>query len=165
MTVPYDKFTDAFLSKITEYDFVNMGSFERNSMIDGFMKRAIAAFKHICQYDFTSTGDDNVREFYIKVTEEDPDGELQRQLDEELSKDLDEIVDIISEGMLVQWMKPYANRQENLENALNTRDFTTYSPAELLTRIRNAHNAARKDFTNMMREYSYNHGDLTDLHL
>lgn len=165
MTVPYDKFTEAFLSKITEYDFSNMGGFERNSTIDGFMKRAIAAFRHICQYDFTSTGDDNTREFYINVAEDDPDGTLQQQLDDALLKDLDEIVDIVSEGMLVQWMKPYANRQENLENALNTRDFTTYSPAELLTRIRNAHDAARKYFTSMVREYSYNHGDLTDLHL
>jgi len=165
MTVPYDKFTEAFLSKITEYDFINMLDFERNSMIDGFMKRAISAFKHICKYDFTTTGDDNVREFSIKVATDDPDGSRQRQLDEALAKDLDEIIDVISEGMLVQWLKPYAFKQENLENMLNTRDFSTYSPAELLTRISNAHTAARKAFTNMMREYSYNHGDLTDLHL
>ena len=41
MSVPYDVFTDAFLSKITEYDFVNMRDFERNGLIDGYMKRAI----------------------------------------------------------------------------------------------------------------------------
>lgn len=66
---------------------------------------------------------------------------------------------------LVQWMKPYTYHQESLENVLNTKDFSTYSPAELLLRISNAYTAARKEFTNMMREYSYNHGDLTDLHL
>ena len=165
MNVPYDKFTEAFLSKITEYDFVNMTDFERNSTIDGFMKRAIAAFKHICNYDFTTTGDDNVREFSIKVTVDDQEGERQKALDEELAKDLDEIVDIVSEGMLVQWMKPYTYKQESLESVMNTRDFSTYSPAELLLRIGNAHTAARKTFTNMMREYSYTHGDLTDLHL
>lgn len=79
--------------------------------------------------------------------------------------DLDEIVDIVSEGMLAQWLKPYTYKQDNLENVLNTKDFTTYSPSELLMRISNAYAAAQKDFTNMMREYSYNHGDLTDLHL
>ena len=142
-----------------------MTDFERNSTIDGFMKRAIAAFKHICNYDFTTTGDDNVREFSIKVTVDDPEGERQKALDEELAKDLDEIVDIVSEGMLVQWMKPYTYKQESLESVMNTRDFSTYSPAELLLRIGNAHTAARKTFTNMMREYSYTHGDLTDLHL
>ena len=149
MSVPYDKFTDAFLSKVTEYDFIRMDDYNRNTMIDGYMKRAIAAFRKICKYDLSTTADDAVREFNVGIADED----------------LDEILDIVSEGMLVQWMKPYAYRQESLENVLNTRDFTTYSPAELLLRIRGAYDSAQKDFTNMMREYSYNHGDLTDLHL
>lgn len=149
MSVPYDKFTEAFLSKITEYDFINLKDYERNSLVDGYMSRAIASFKKICKYDLSTTGDDAVREFSIDI----PDS------------DLDELVDIISEGMLVQWMKPYAYRQESMESILNTRDFSTYSPAELLMRVRNAYDSARKDYTNMMREYSYNHGDLTELHL
>jgi len=149
VSIPYDVFTEAFLSKITEYDLIHMGDFERNSQIDGYMKRAIAAFKKICKYDFSTTGDDVIREFEVEVE----------------FGDLDEIVDIISEGMLVQWLKPYTYKQENLENALSTRDFSVYSPAELLLRITNAYEAARKTFTFMMREYSYNHGDLTELHL
>lgn len=148
MSIPYDVFTGAFLAKVTEYDFP-MKDFERNSIIDGYMKRAVAAFRKNCQYDFSNTGDDMIREFRVDVA----DG------------DLDELADIISEGMLVQWMKPYVYRQENLENILNTKDFTSYSPAELLYRVKEAYGGAKRDFTNMMREYSYNHGDLTDLHL
>ena len=79
--------------------------------------------------------------------------------------DLTEIADIVSEGMVSQWLKPYVNKQENLENVLNTKDFTTYSPAELLMRVGNAYAKVQKDYTNMIREYSYNHGDLSDLHL
>ena len=149
MSVPYDRFTEAFLSKITEYDFINLRDFERNGLIDGYMKRAIASFKKVCKYDLASTGDDIIREFEIDIPEED----------------LEEIIDIISEGMLAQWMKPYTYRQEILESILNTKDFTSYSPAELLMRIGNAYKAAQKDFTNMIRAYSYDHGDLTDLHL
>lgn len=149
MSVPYDKFTEAFLAKITEYDFVNMKDFERNNLIDGYMKRAIAAFRHINPYDLSSTADDNIREFNVDIPAEE----------------IDELVDIISEGMLAQWMKPYTYKQENLEMALNTRDFTTYSPAELLNRISSAYAKVQKDFVSMMREYSYNHGNLTDLYL
>ena len=149
MSVPYDKFTEAFLAKITEYDFVNVKDFERNNLIDGYMKRAIAAFRHINPYDLSSTADDNIREFNVDIPAEE----------------IDELVDIISEGMLAQWMKPYTYKQENLEMALNTRDFTTYSPAELLNRISSAYAKVQKDFVSMMREYSYNHGDLTDLYL
>ena len=149
MSVPYDKFTEAFLSKVTEFEFVNMRDFERNGLIDGYMKRAISAFKSVCQYDLSSTADDVIREFNVDIPAED----------------IDEIVEIVSEGMLVQWMKPYTYKQENLELVLNTRDFTTYSPAELLNRISAAYAEAQKDFVSMVREYSYNHGDLTDLHL
>ena len=113
------------------------------------MKRAISAFKSVCQYDLSSTADDVIREFNVDIPAED----------------IDEIVEIVSEGMLVQWMKPYTYKQENLELVLNTRDFTTYSPAELLNRISAAYSKAQKDFVSMVREYSYNHGDLTDLHL
>ena len=149
MSVPYDKFTDAFLSKITEFDFVKMRDYERSELIDGYMKRAISSFKKICLYDLTTTADDVVREFQIDIKDED----------------LDELLDIISEGMLEQWLKPYTFKQENLENLLNTRDFSTYSPAELLLRVSNLHASAQKRFTDMKREYSYNHGDLSDLHL
>lgn len=58
MSVSYDVFTGAFLSKVSEFDFVNMRVFERNSLIDGYMKRAIAAFRKICKYDLSTTGDD-----------------------------------------------------------------------------------------------------------
>jgi len=67
--------------------------------------------------------------------------------------------------MVVQWLKPYVYKQELLENVLNTKDFSTYSPAELLLRVGNAYAKAQKDYLNMIREYSFNHGDLTDLHL
>lgn len=148
MSVSYDLFTGAFLNKVTEYDFIKLDQYDRNSVVDGYMKRACSQFNKICKHDLL-TFDDAVREFAADIPEDE----------------LEEIIDIVSEGMLVQWMKPYFYRADNLENVLNTRDFSAYSPAELLYRITNAYNAAKKDFTNMMREYSYNHGDLSDLSL
>lgn len=165
MNIPYDVFTEAFLGKVTEYSFIRLDVYDRNKIIDGYMKRAIAEFRHVCKYNLTDTADDNVREFIIKTSQDDPDGELQARMDAEIAEDLDEIIDIVSEGMLVQWMKPYFYRAENLENVLNTKDFSAYSPAELLYRITNAYNQSKRDFTNMVREYSYNHGDLGDLSL
>ena len=148
MALPYDVFTGAFLAKVAEYDFSEMDHFTRDLVVDNYMKKACSQFNKICKYDL-SVRDDMVREFAVTIPDED----------------IDEIADIISEGMLVQWMKPFVYRQENLESVLNTRDFTSYSPAELLYRIRGAYTSAQKDFTNMQREYSYRHGDLTDLHL
>lgn len=148
MSVSYDVFAGAFLSKITEYTFIQIPDENRIAIVDDYMRRAIPRFAKVCKYDLT-VFDDETRSLSVDIP----------------ADELDEIVDIVSEGMLEQWMKPYVYRQENLENVLNTKDFTTYSPAELLLRIGNAYAKVQKDYTNMIREYSYNHGDLSDLHL
>ena len=149
MSVPYDVFAEAFLAKISEYNFLSLTNEDRTEIVDGFMKRALPAFRKNCKYDIFTTGNDNDRVFDVDIPE----------------VDLNEIADIVSEGMVCQWLKPYLNKQENLENVLNTKDFTTYSPAELLMRVGNAYAKVQKDYMNMIREYSYNHGDLLDLHL
>lgn len=148
MSISYDAITKAFLSKITEFELLQLPSISRKELVDSYMKRTATAFKNVCQYDLTAY-DDTLREFTDDFDE----------------ADVDEILDIISEGIVVQWLKPYVYNQELLENALNTADFTTYSPAELLLRVGNAYAKAQKDYTQMVREYSYNHGDLSELHL
>lgn len=148
MSVSYDLFTGAFLGKVTEYDFLHLDEYDRNNMVDGYMKRACSQFDKVCIYDLTDH-DDIIRQFNIDI----PDNEI------------DEILDIVSEGMLVQWMKQYVYKQDNLVQLLNTKDFTNYSPAELFRQVNSAYNSVAKRFTNMIREYSYNHGDLTELHL
>jgi len=149
VSISYDIFVSAFLSKISEYQFLKLDSEDRTVEIDGYLKRAITAFKRNCEYDLFTTGDDNERSFKIEIAQDD----------------LDELVDIISEGMVVQWLKPYVYKQELLENVLNTKDFTEYSPASLLLRVRETYNSAQADYKNMIYDYSYTHGDLTDLHL
>lgn len=149
MNISYDAFTGSFLSKISEYRFLNIPDEDRTSTIDGYMKRAITAFGKICKYNLTSSADDNAREFKVDIPEED----------------IDELLDIVSDGMIVQWLKPYVYKQELLENTLNTRDFSSYSPAELLYRVGEAYRKAQKDYTQAIREYSYNNGKLGELHI
>lgn len=149
MSVPYDIFTAAFLAKVDEYNFMKLDEEDRTTIVDGFMKRALTTFRKNCKYDLFTTQNDTTRLFEVDVPEDD----------------LDELADIVSEGMVVQWLKPYVYKQEILENILNTKDFSTYSPAELLMRVGSAYGKAQRDYINMIKEYSYNHGDLTKLHL
>ena len=161
MTIPYDVFTSAFLSKISEYDFITLPDQERQDVVDGYMLRALTAFRRICKYDFQKPVDEHgeiIDERYFVV--DVPSG---REAKAEF--DIYEIVEIVAEGMVVQWLKPYVYQQENLQNVMNTRDYSLYSPAELLMRVGNAYAKAQKDYTQLVRDYSYNNGDLTVLHL
>lgn len=148
MATPYDIFEGAFLSKITEYDFLQIDPYNRNGSIDSYMKRSAAQFNKVCKYDLL-TSDDAVRELAVDI----PDA------------DLVEIVDIVATGMVVQWLQPYMFKSENLENILNTADYSMYSPAELLLRVREVYQMAQRDFKNMIKDYSYDHGDLSNLAL
>ncbi len=148
ISVSYDVFGDAFLMKISDYDFLELFPLDRDEIVDGYMRRAIANFKKQCLYDLSSTADNTLRQFNVDIKPED----------------LDEIADIISEGMIVQWLHKYVYKQEILQNVINTRDFSLYSPAELLYRIGEAYRTAQKNFIQAVREYSYNHGKLTELH-
>lgn len=148
MSVSYDVFTEAFLSKITEFELLKLEEEDRITIVDGYMQKAILNFKKNCAYDMASNMNNDERIIDVEIE----------------PVDLIEIVDIVSEGMVVQWLKQYVYQQENLQNVLNTKDFTTYSPAELLMRIGNAYAKAQKDYVQMIREYSFNHGELTELH-
>ena len=149
MNISYDAFTNAFLEKISEFELSQLDDNIRTEMIDNYRKRALSAFRKNCKVDLFTTGDDAERVYHVDVGAED----------------IDEIVDIVSEGMIVQWMKPYVFQADLLKNLMNTRDYTLYSPAELLLRVGNQQREAQKNFTQMIREYSYNHGDLSDLHI
>lgn len=149
MGIPYDAFTGAFLSKISEFEFLKLEDNNRTEIVDTYRKRAVTAFRKNCRVDLFTTGDDALREYQVDVSD----------------ADAEELIDIISEGMLVQWLKPYVYQQELLQNVMNTRDYSLYSPAELLMRVGNAYAKAQRDYVQMIREYSYNHGDLTDLHI
>lgn len=149
MNVSYDVFIGAFLEKISEFDFVKLSDETRDQMVEGFLRRAVSEFRKNCHYSLTGSFDDCNRVLTVDIA---PD-------------DIDELANIISEGMVVQWLKPYVYSQENLQNALSTRDYSVYSPAELLKRVGDTYTKARNDYIQMIREYSYNHGDLTDLHI
>lgn len=149
MTVSYDVFTEAFLSKVTEYRFCTFTENNRQALVDGYMKRVCAKFGEVCKYDIMN-GNDDERTF---------------QLDGITKGELTEIIDIVSEGMLVQWMKPYVYMQKNLEMILVTSDHSVHSQAELLNRITGLYSICNKNFINMVREYSYRHGNLTELHV
>lgn len=145
MTIPYDLFTEAFLNKVTSFDFPS-DTYNRQQQVDGYMKRAVAQFNHVCKYDLTASADDVVREYTVDVRPED----------------VDEIVDIVSDGMVVQWLQPYSFRTELLESQLNNRDFTGYSPSALLQQITATYKEVRQRYAYRVRAYTYDHYELED---
>lgn len=67
----------------------------------------------------------------------------------------DEVIDILSEWMTVCWLTPYVNNADNLRNELITKDFSVFSPADLLDRISVHYDRACRHAKSLTNEYSF----------
>lgn len=149
MATPYSVLIGDFLDKVAEYKFLQYSPEDNNQLAKGYLIRACAQFNPI----FSKR---------TKFNLDDRDDEL-----EQFNFDFPdrESIDVITDGMVMQWMKPYANNSENLENFLNTKDYSMNSTANLLSKVRSTYQEAREEFRNRMNQYSYNHGELDQLHM
>lgn len=138
----YKEIFDSFKDKITDYDLPLYTDDIQYEILCSILRKACAKFGRICKSDL-STRDDEIMSFGCDLT-------------------IDEI-DILTEWMVYEWLTPYLNNIENLRNQLNTKDFSFFSPANLLSTIQNVHITSRKRAKSMMNEYSYVNSDLENL--
>ncbi len=138
MNTQYSEVYKWFLKKVTYYSLEMLDDADKEDVVNGYMKTACAKFR-CCKVDLSDRNDKRQ--------------EFNNTLD-------DEILDIISESMVVAWLQPKLNNEENLVNALSTKDYSVYSPANLLDKISTVYETARKNAKIMIGNYSFEHGKL-----
>ena len=130
----------SFLSKVTDTDLSDMTEQNANSVMSDLLKQATVKFSESCKKDLsdvTTTG---------------------------FVSDLDDYeVDILSELMVEAWYKPHINYTDLLRNKLSTKDFTTFSPANLQKENRESYELAHKRARSMINEYSFRMNNIGDL--
>lgn len=130
----------SFLSKVTDTDLSDMAEQDANSVMSDLLKQATVKFSESCKKDLsdvTTTG---------------------------FVSDLDDYeVDILSELMVEAWYKPHINYTDLLRNKLSTKDFTTFSPANLQKENRESYELAHKRARSMINEYSFRMNNIGDL--
>ena len=130
----------SFLSKVTNTDLSDMTEEDANSVMSDLLKQATVKFSESCKKDLsdvTTTG---------------------------FVSDLDDYeIDILSELMVEAWYKPHINYTDLLRNKLSTKDFTTFSPANLQKENRESYELAHKRARSMINEYSFRMNNIGDL--
>ena len=53
------------------------------------------------------------------------------------------------------WLNPKVLNSENLKNVLNTKDFSLFSPADLLKKLQTLRDSMYKEFRQNIINYSY----------
>lgn len=140
MATSYTEIYSSFLDKVNDYDLADMEESIAQDAMRGWLNQAAIRFLESCQKDLTQTDGDSFTE------------------------DLDIMeIDILTEGMVEAWLKPYRNNLDLLRNALSTNDFTTFSPANLLDKVNDTYNNAHANFLSRIKEYSFIRNDVGDL--
>lgn len=128
----YETVFSAFRDKVVDYSIVELTDSEEFEILNGLMKKAIAKFGRICK----------------KLSERN---DVLAQFTEDLT-DLE--IDVVTELMVENWVKPKLYHSEKLQNSMSTKDFSIYSPANLLNQLRELNKDAKKNARALMNEYS-----------
>ena len=136
----YTTIYNSFLDKVNDYDLADMTAELAQTSMRGWLNQAVVRFLESCKKDLTQTEEGGFTE------------------------DLDLMeIDILTEGMVEAWLKPIRNNLDLLRNSLNTKDFTTFSPANLLDKVNNTFAMAHANFLSRIKEYSFIRNDVGDL--
>lgn len=129
-----------FLGKITDTDLSDMVQEDANSVMYDLLKYGVVIFGESCKKDLsavTATGwEDDLSDYEIEI---------------------------LAELMVEAWYKPRVNFNELLRNQLSTKDFTTFSPANLHKENREAYESAHKRARSMINEYSFRNNNIGEL--
>lgn len=141
MATTYSEIFASFKDDITDTDLILLSEDLQDETLISLLNKSITKCERICSVNMSR--DDVTQTFENDIP--------------------NEVIDIIVEWMTVFWLKPYLNNMENLRNALNTKDFTFFSSANLLEKISNRYELARKHARSLTNEYSFIYADMSGL--
>lgn len=140
MATEFNAVYGCFLGKVTDTDLSDMTETEANGVMYDLLKYGVVIFGESCKKDLsavTATGwEDDLSDYEIEI---------------------------LAELMVEAWYKPRVNFNELLRNQLSTKDFTTFSPANLHKENREAYESAHKRARSMINEYSFRNNNIGEL--
>lgn len=137
MATSYTEIYDRALSKIREYMFLDMEDSQTYDVLSVFLKSAQTKFENIC---------------IESLSDVDETG---------YTSDLsNETIEILAWGITSYWFFTYVSDSDKLRNLLGTKDYTVFSPANLLNVTKETWKTIDLEFQDRVNRYSYLHGDL-----
>ena len=109
MATSYSDIFNAFLYKIEGYKLIQLVTEDRERIISIYLTAACRkAYKKCKQYVDLNDRDDKMQEFHCDLE--------------------DDMIDILAECMVTEWLRPKLYSEELIESRLNTKDYKQYSP-------------------------------------
>lgn len=132
MGTPFTELYESVLSKIRDYDFLNLDEDEIYEILSDYLRPAIAAFRG-CRQDLSQR---NKVRFKCKLTDTE--------------------IEILSNYMVIAYLDSnYIRVPLALKQTLSSKDFNAFSPANQLEKMINMREKYRKDNETLLSRYRW----------
>lgn len=138
----FEEVFSRFRSRIRNYDFLEFDDFTILQYQYSLLIQSIFDFSDICKTDIENY-DSELMVFNQKLTGKE--------------------INILSLGMMVHFLEPYVYNTDALQNAISTKDFSVYSPANLLEKMTELLKETKKELKKEINLYSFKNGEISDL--
>lgn len=163
MATTYSYIYEEFLDKITDPDLLLLAEDDQKAMKRAWLEYAVKKCAMYVQPKF----DLSKRTTIEVVDDETPLYDDEEPIVEEVEafeEDLDDgVIVMLTEYMAEAWLKPYMNNADLLRLHMNTKDFNTTSPANLVEKIGARYDEARRRARSLRNEYTFTINSVTNL--
>ena len=140
MATPYEKIYERFLSKITDFNLVEVDDYSFDKMMQGWLNSSIVRTRK-CEHDL-SLRSDKAQEF---------------------AEDLSDLeIELLSLGMVDAWVTPMLNSTELTLQFIGGKEEKYYSQAQHLSELRNLKKENALEMNRLHNYYTYTNNDYFD---
>ena len=161
MATTYSYIYEEFLDKITDPDLLLLAEDDQEATKRAYLEYAVKKCSMHVNPQFDLSKRTTVRIVY------EPEYDGDEPIVEEIGAfedDLDDsVIVMLTEYMVEAWLKPYLNNADLLRLHMNTKDFNTTSPANLVEKVGARYDEARHRARSLRNEYTYVINSVTNL--
>lgn len=142
MGTKFEEIYERYRSRVRNYDFLDYDSVTRDLVQHDLLMLSMSDFEEVCKQDLNDR-EDQLLMFNIDLTNREKD--------------------ILALGMVLHFIEPYVYNTDSLQNALNTKDFSLYSPANLLEKMTDLMTTTEHRLKREINLYSFRNGNISSL--
>ena len=142
MGTPYTAVYEKALFRFRDYSFPALNEVDVSGVLKFYLNSAISDFAPICKEDLSVDSAESTA-FKSDLSEE--------------------VQEILALGISFYWLSAQVLNEDLLRNSLSTKDYTYFSPANLLREAQALRDSVRKEYRDKMNLYTYRHGDISSL--
>lgn len=142
MPTKFEEIYGRAVFKFTDYTFLTTGSDLKEAVLQKYLLAAIVDFQHACKVDLNDYDLEN-EQFNIELD--------------------NEIIEILALGVAYHWLNAQAMNRQLLRNIIHNKDYTSYSPANLLKEILSLRDTLEQDYKGKINTYSFRYGTIDTL--